>query len=111
MPKNLAVKPSFLVNCFVLNRCPGIQVEQFSFLFCFEETSNETKPHVEWKLQFVCFRARLKKGWVVWVPSYVFGEFYPPEMLFLPPFTFLKQRIPCVRAVSCFPVPTDALRE
>ena len=54
--------------------------------FLFMRKSHETKTLPEnLKETFtICFRARLKKGWVVWDPSCFFGESYPPWNLVSP---------------------------
>ena len=54
-------------------------VDVFPCLFCSGKISwNKTIWKLCGNIQNICFRARLKKGWVVWVPSCVFGESYPP---------------------------------
>ena len=55
----------------------------------------------------ICFRARLKKGWVEWVPSCFSARFTHPETWFLPPFfSSLKQRIPSGKGCFFFSLQT-----
>ena len=53
-----------------------IGTDVFKPWFLFMRKSHETKTlHENLKETFtICFRARLKKGWVVWDPSCFFGE-------------------------------------
>ena len=75
----------------------------FLFLFWRKSHETKTKPNCG-TIQYVCCRARLKKGWVVWDPSCFFRRDLPTlKTLFSPSlFLFLKQRIPLVRVVSPF---------
>ena len=67
--------------------------------------SHETKTlHENLKETFtICFRARLKKGWVEWVPSCFSARFTHPETWFLPPFSLpWNNGYLLVRVVSSF---------